>query len=347
MRPDNAAREETLLDFHLDRLEDDVRVWLEAELTRDAAFRAKSDRLGQILRPLDYWTVNSAPPNLADRILARVANSGATAPPPPVIPLERGVSPARRSRFGLGEVIAVAACIALLALVGVPGMAKFREESRRAVCRNNLASIFRGVSLYRRVFQDSLPFAGGETHNASWLPSSSSDASFASNSRHLYLIAKLNYGPTPDHFVCPSSPRGRPMKADQLCDYDDFPRAGNISYASLNLAGRQPNLRPPSTLAFLSDPNPLFVDARFNSSVDPDHTNSPAHGGRGQSVLLLNGTVRVMTKPVYGARRDNLWLAGKIRRYTGRETPTDKEDAFLIPGYPVTDPVIRARLLHN
>ena len=80
----------------------------------------------------------------------------------------------------------------------------------------------------------------------------------------------------------------------------------------------------------MSDPNPLFIGGRFQETVDPTHANSPAHGGRGQTVLLIDGSTRKLTSPIYGADRDNLWLVGDIRRYTGTETPTDAHAPFLI-----------------
>jgi hypothetical protein len=130
------------------------------------------------------------------------------------------------------------------------------------------------------------------------------------------------------------------MRADELANYDDFASSRNISYDSLNMAGDRPNLRPRIAMAYLGDPNPLFVNARFDSSVDPTRTNSKAHRGRCQRVLILDGSVIRLTVPVYGPKKDNLWLAGKIRRYVGTETPAGDDDAFLIPGYPNTDPIV-------
>ena len=75
MAQNEQSREELLLDLHLGQLDDDRRSWIEAELLRDAELRAASDRLGQMLRPLDYWTVTPPPPNLADRILRSIRGS--------------------------------------------------------------------------------------------------------------------------------------------------------------------------------------------------------------------------------------------------------------------------------
>lgn len=124
---------------------------------------------------------------------------------------------------------------------------------------------------------------------------------------------------------------------------DDFAGACNVSYASLNLAGTKPNLMPTTRIAYISDANPLFVGARFNASV-PYNANSPAHRGRGQNVLTLDGSSRWMKKPIYGPKHDNLWLIGNIRRYIGIEAPVSDDDVQLVPGYPVTDPAVSRTL---
>jgi len=344
MESDRDSVEETLLYWHLNRLDDEQRSWVEAELRRDAELRAKSDRLGQILQPLDHWRVAPGQPNLETKVLAHVERSGQASHVSPVLPMEGG----GRGRFpfvSLRDLVAVAACILLLIGVFVPGVSELRNRSQRAMCASNLRSIFGGVSSYQQAFAGSLPFAG-RPQGAYWLPAGARGRPYASNSRHAYLLVKFNYGPTPDDFICPGTKTGRPMRVDDLRAYDDFASACNVSYAMLNLAGPAPNLRPVMPIVYLGDTNPLFVGARFNPSVDPDKTNSPAHRGRGQTVLTLDGSVKWMTKPIYGPRRDNLWLIGNIRKYTGMEALTRDDDVQLVPGYPATDPAVCRELRH-
>ncbi|UCE60033.1 MAG: hypothetical protein JSU63_21645 [Phycisphaerales bacterium] len=333
--------DDLLLDLHLGRMDEQDRAWLASELLRDTTLRAKSDRLGALLRPLDHWTVPAPPANLADKVLTSIRRTEEDEQPS-VLPITEEASYSRPSLGSFRQVVAVAACI--IALVGVvgPGLSEVRARSHRARCASNLGSIFRGTTLYQQAFGGSLPFAGCEP-DAAWLPGSGTDRPYRSNSRHIFLIAKLNYGPQPKDFVCPSNGDDRPMRVDGLADYDDFKTARNISYGSLNLAGRRPNLRPPMPIPYMSDPNPLFVNASFNSAVDPNRTNTRAHRGKCQRVLILDGSVIRLTVPVFGPNRDNFWLAGKIRRYVGTETPTADNDAFLIPGYPTTDPLVQQK----
>lgn len=334
--------EELLLDWHLDRLGEPDRSWIEEELRRNAELRAKSDRLQRILEPLDNWGVPSPRPNLADKVLAYIEESVRKVEGAAPVPIS-GHGHIGGAFWSFRDLVAVAACLLLLVGVAVPGVTGLRSRAQRALCANNLGSIFHGVSSYRQDFAGALPFAG-VLANASWLPGGARDRPYGSNSRHVYLLVKLNHGPTPKDFVCPAARSAKPMRVADLAAHRDFARACNNCYDSLNLAGSSPNLRPRARTPYLSDVNPLFVGARFNASIDPDRTNSPAHGGRGQTVLTLDGSARWMTTPIYGPKRDNLWLIGNIRRYTGVESPTNRDDVQLVPGYPATDPAVCRKL---
>lgn len=326
-----SSRADLLLEFHLGILDESQRAWIETELIRDADLRAQSDRLRSTLRPLDFATVPAAPAGLVDKVLEALHRLHAESPR----------TMRRRSwgriRTGIGpfvlrrDFLAAAASIALLASVAWPGMAALRDQSRQAACMNNLGSIFQGVRIYQATFADSLPYAGASP--GGWLERGDGGP-VASNSRHLYLVAKLNYVPDPAQFVCPSMPGGAAMSKEQLARHDDFASARNVSYDALNQAGSRPNLRPAGNIAYVGDANPLFVGGTFHRGVDPYTTNSPAHRGRGQAVLLLDGSVNKLTSPVVD--RDNVWIAGDIREYTGTETPTDERDSFLVPGCPTS-----------
>ncbi len=341
MSNDEKHTADSLLDWHLDQLDAPERESIEAACRDDRELHVARDRLGSVLRPLDHWTTTPPASNLTERVLLHVARRADESEPILHLPPE----PAARPSWSVGsarDVLAVAACIALLVFVLVPGLSKLRSNSRRTMCSNNLSSIFRGASAYQASFGGALPFAGA-VPGASWLPTDGRDSPFASNSRHLYLLVKLDYDPKPEDFICPACPSDEPMLPSEIGMRNDFSKACNVSYASLNLAGTIPNLTPSRPIAYLSDANPLFVNARFNPSVDADRTNSRAHGGKGQMVLTLDGSARWMKTPIYGPQRDNLWLVGNIRRYTGVEAPTSQDDVQLVPGYPSTDPEVARR----
>lgn len=328
MSDDRNIPEYLLLDWHLDRLSGEERSWVEQELRKDAALRAKNDQLLRVLQPLDSWQTPPASAQFADRVLSYVRRSGGDwdttadweAPPTRSRPRERAWP-----FFRLREGAAVAACLLLLAGVMVPGISEVRFRSQRAACAENLGSLYRGLTAYQADFGGSLPYAGS-IQRASWLPKA--DAPFASNSRHTYLLGKLGFVAEPRDFLCPSAIEVEPESRNAA---DDF-AAGGLSFDTLNLAGDQPNLQPPPTVAYIADRNPLFVDGKFDESKDPSCTNSPAHRGRGQNVLTLDGKAEFTRTPILGTARDNVWLIDDVRTYDGTESPTRRDDSFLVPG---------------
>ncbi len=327
--------DDLLLDFHLDRLDAPRKQMLEERLRQDAQLRQRSSRIGRVLRPLDHWSVNAVPPELVDRILFA---SKTQVIPASSAAVSAAPTPSASRRFvPLRDFLAVAACLVLLFSVMIPGLSQARSMSRRVLCTKNLSSIYEATGMYRVESHESLPYAGHEP-GASWLPDGPPSAAFASNSRHVFQLLRSDFGLSPVSFVCPFNETAEVMSEQEVHRLDDFASSRNISFDSLNLAGPRPNLRPPVAIAYLSDRNPLFVGGRFNSMVDPE-SNSPAHGGHGQSVLMLDGNVQVLTSPVYAKpKKDNIWVAEDVRYYTGHETQTQPDDAFLIPGFPVSKP---------
>jgi hypothetical protein len=325
--------DDLLLEYHLNLLEAHHRKGVEVELERNSILRARSDRLRTVLRPLDLWSVTPPPANLAEKVLHRLERKHSSVS---TVAAAVGLSMGRRL-FRLRDLLAAAACIVLLCSIMVPALKEVRGRSRRAQCANNLSAVFSGLAVYQHDSFGSLPYAGSPT-DATWLPFGAADRRFQSNSRHLYLLLRSGGGPMPEHFVCPSRSDVAPMPNVDVGVFSDFATARNISYDSLNLSGANPNLRPSPSLAYLSDSNPLFVDGRFHAEVDPNTTNSPAHEGRGQTVLTLDGASQLVFSPVYRLGGDNLWVMEGVRHYTGVESPTRLDDAFLIPGFPVTDP---------
>jgi len=324
------SQEELLLDWNLERLTIEERAKLEEDLHEDSDLRETNLRLCKILSPLDQWTISPAPINLSEKILKK-SNLQKTlpyvTPTPAAPPIET-----RGRFFSMRDFVAAAACILLLVGVFIPGLSTIRDRSRQAACADNLGAIYRGTSTYQQEYIDSLPYAG-HIPGASWLPGTNRSIPYASNSRHTYLLVKYDYVETKD-FICPCDQNAGPMKVGDVDSYNDFISARNMSYDTINMAGVKPNLRPSKPVAYISDVNPLFVGARFNESVVPETTNSPTHRGRGQTVLLLNGTTQWLTTPYYGKQKDNLWLISNIRYYKGTESPIREDDVQLIPGSP-------------
>lgn len=333
MNHDGPNWDDLLLDLHLNQLDDEQRAQVSAELERDAALRARSERLGRILQPLDSWTLPPPPANLADRILSGARTSTGGSGNISFTRAHQGGS-AYRGSFRWSDLLAAAACILLLLTVFFPGLANLRSNARRQICAANLGSVFQGLASYQETFGGSLP-AAPQMPGASWLRGGASGVPYASNSRHVFLVLRLHHIARPEAFVCPSDSSGNPMRAEITDELVDFKRPANISYDALNMAGPVPQARQAASVAYMSDRNPLFVEGRFHENVDPYGTNSPVHtGGSGQNVMTLDGAVSWTSLPTYGSHRDNLWTAEGIRFYTGTEVQQDADDAFLVPSLP-------------
>lgn len=323
------GRDDQLLDLHLNQLSAEERLELERELAENEELRTRSERLGQILRPLDHWSVSAGPALLPEKVLRTV--SGARRIPRTTVAVGGSSSGGRWHFLAMRDFLAVAACLVLLMSVMLPGLSHVRSRTQRSVCTENLRSIYAGLGIYRHVFDESLPYAGGVA-SASWLPQASNAIPFSSNSRHVFRLLRSEIGLMSSNFVCPSL-GGAVETHEDLRYRDDFPTAESISYDSLNLAGSNPELRQvDADLAYLGDPNPLFLGRRFHADLDPDKTNSPAHAGVGQTVLLLDGSANMYYKPVANPQSDNFWTLKGVRNYVGTEVRRGSGDSFLVPG---------------
>ncbi len=353
--------EDLIIDRHLDQIDEDDRAWLAARADQDAALRNRDEAAGRILQRLDAHWAAPAPSNLTEKVLRYVeahraegvaepagsksAGAVSSTQEPARLPgmtsaSDRGY-PGRMVRFSLRDLLAVAACIGLFLGVMIPTMQRLHSHARRVQCVGNLESISQALSAYGREFGGALPHAGTLT-GASWLYAPPAGAPHLSNSRHPYLLVGFGYLPQESKFRCPSSPasgRAEPSGIDEaiaavIAPRDDFADPASCSYDSLNMAGPAPNLFDAPQQAYMSDTNPLFVNGVFRESVNPNNTNSPLHdSGTGQNVLQLDGAVNWLTSP-FRTRRDNLWLAGDLHHYTGTETQSDADDAFLVPATP-------------
>ena len=334
------SRDGQLLELMLGQLDESARTALEAELARDAGLRARRDRLMQLLLPLDAWPAEPVPLGLAERVIGRVRQVD-TLPDTIRFPTEAAATGGGRGwYFSLRDIVAVAACLLLAGTVLLPSVARLRGAAQQMACARNLGAIQQGTTLYQAAF-GGLPFAGNDG-GQSWLPTAGQQQPYQSNSRHVYLLIPTRLV-SAECFNCPADSQA--AQPDSLFDpkaYDDFPTRRHNSFDALNMAGPLPCPGSCPDLAYLADRNPLFVQGRFDDSRDPDWANSPSHAGRGQNVVFMDGRVEWMRKPVYGQRRDNLWVLDNVRTYTGTESRPDAHDAFLVPGFPKTDPDVKA-----
>ena len=299
------------------------RAEFQARSADDPQLACQVNALRRALAPLEAWKAPEPCASLVEDILHRVETTSpleyvaaSTAIPP-----EAAVSSPRRSIISLREVLALAACIGLLVSAFVPGVANMRSRQLQAMCGDNLAGFYQGVSQYAAEYDAFLP-SMPDAAAANWLHQPN---------RHHYLPAIRMRFLAPKVIFCPSTPDKVPDDGAVLKDPAAFlNRMSFRFYSTQNMNGPVLRFTARIRMPLAADTNPVFEGGRFH----PDATrpvNSRAHGGWGQNVLFLDGSTSFLRTPVYGNQADNIWQAENVQRYFGTETQRCATDAFLIP----------------
>jgi len=324
-----------LLDWHLGQLDADEEVQLRSRLTVEPQLANQHARLAAVFAALRTQHAVTAPADLVDRTLRRVAACGLPLRTRPADVLTRLVeqqsTPVLR-QGSLREILAAAAMIVLMVSVAVPSLLHLRERGQRMGCSANLAALGVGLQQYAQTFNASLPFVGWSPR-ASWAPSNDPGVEVVPNRRHVYPLLRAAFVTAPRLFICPGR-GGVPMPADQVSQRADFIDSSNVSYGYYNMAGVRPSLADSPELPILGDENPLFEDGfpLFDrlGLTRRERLNSRAHAGAGQNILTLDGHVKWTTTPSAGIDGDNIWTLQHVDEYRGTEGPTRSSDSHLI-----------------
>lgn len=321
---------EAMIDESVDRLHDENRRRLHAAIDSSAALRDEWTSIQETSRALSAWRVPEPPSDLATRVMARIAEHEEST----IIPFERAVAAADHRGGGpwlsVKEIVAVAASLALIVGIIVPGNKYARDHMQRTACMSNMQSIMAGLGGYQAMYDGAMPFAGPTPEGAHWRRDVPSGVRQASNTKHFYLLVSGNFV-APSVFVCPARPDAIAMASQHPDRFRDFPQAANCSYSTQNQIGPRPTIANVPGMAVLADTNPLF-DPLVRKLAPSYPTNSFSHAeGAGQNVLFRDGSARWEKKPTVGVGGDHIYKAGDRTRYTGTETPVAATDSFLIP----------------
>lgn len=244
----------------------------------------------------------------------------------------------------IADLVSVAAVLLFGAAVVIPVLSGIREQGRRAACSTNLGQTALAFASYASSNRDALPvvsagFGGGTSGGGgSWMQVGDPDHS---NSANLYALARLGYA-TLANLACPGNAHA--PHTQWATDAADWQRLEEVSYSYQNMFGpRQPNWRAPTRIVILADRSPVILRVIRRQPVYP-YENSPNHAGRGQAVLVNDGSSQWLTTPVMGQNDDNIWLPrhievkldqlrrfGRIDPLRGDEMPDDSDDVFLVP----------------
>jgi hypothetical protein len=235
------------------------------------------------------------------------------------------------------QILAAAAVFLLGLSLLMPVLERQQRESRRVACASNLGVAGQSMQQYAAAHNQAMPRGPVRPGDFWWnvgQPAAGENEPIRSNSAHLYILVRSRFLDA-DILTCPSNlyaPLGQ-----MTAEHRDWNRPQEVSFSYQNQYTAQPlrlDLNP--DLAVLADRNPLFIVQ--GGRIVYDQGASPAspsrvHGSRGQNVLSAGGNVAWTIRPLVPHRQsaDNFWTAVGVDQYTGRETPAEPDDSFLVP----------------
>jgi hypothetical protein len=243
----------------------------------------------------------------------------------------------------LAEAVAVAAGVVILSSIFVPVTRHMRATASQTACQANLSKIAQGVTQYAGENNNFLPAVATKAGNP-WWKVGSTEPQNQSNTRHVWLLVKKNYV-EPQVFVCPGGAGENLMKLNraQIANLADFPDRRYITYSFKLICEPNKALYPSNAMPLMSDINPIFETCLKNpgytskNEFDPItlsekllKINSSSHRGKGQNVMLSDGTVKFTSQRVFGQDND-IFTVKDQQVYRGTESPNSETDVFLVP----------------
>lgn len=252
------------------------------------------------------------------------------------------VTPTSRG-WRMSDMVSVAAMMLIGVSILWPTMSYMSQKGRQLACKTNMSSVASAMGLYAGNHRDSLPVATAGFGGTPWWNVSPDKPQ--ANSSNLFTLARTGYAKLKD-LACSGNPKAEVGEVKKGAY--DWSNLETISYSYQIMGGQE---RPswcrsrnaaPASIVVLADRSPVVLRAFHKESIDPME-NSPNHGGKGQFVLLADGSVNWMTTPER-ADGDNIWLPRAIEvliqqaakfhqtgRLEGVEVPFDAKDTFVGP----------------
>lgn len=296
----------------------------------DGERRPRAERLAATLSLLDHLGDDRPAGGLVNRTLQHVSQPGQQPGfDPPGDHLHDGGGGLSGLRLNVKD---VAAAVAIL-LVGVsllwPTLSSIRGTARQLACQSNLASAGAALASYGADHQGLMPATRARLGDPWWSTGHFDESDYAhSNSAHLFVLVAEDYIRL-GQLACPENPDA---VTERQPEWRDWPKAAAVSFSYQNqYAEQKPRLDRGPRIAVLADKNPFFEPGEYHREL-PRDANSPNHTRRGQNVLLTDGHVAWLTKPLLEGR-DNIFHAGAEGRdhYEGLESPVSADDSFLVP----------------
>lgn len=328
--------EDRLLAYHmgwLDRLECEK---VERLIAESPAAASRSKELQDTLAPLADFNALPVVDDLEEQVLSRVRREtgvsfGPVAQSVRLDPVSTEGGRILRFPFSPRELIVVAASVAIILTLVVPGFSKAAALAQRSACAENLRQIGEALGQYGFENSSQLPYAAQACPTGNWLAESGAGYRRLRNSSNRFLLLAQGFLPDASRYVCPADRQGLVMRFDDLSLFKDFAEPRNCSYDSQIMFGAGQRVSDHPQKVVFADSNPLF-DSPRGASLEPAELNSTVHSRlSGQNVLRLDQSAAWTTSPNVGVQNDNIWQIGTRSRYAGSELPQLATDSFLIP----------------
>ncbi len=300
-------------------------------------------KLKAALAPLEAVASEPCPDELAERTIWRLSNLARSSQLQlqQLLATEQARDVPTKSRlwWNLGKVAAAAAVIFIVVGTWFAPLDFIRQKSWQQRCQAQLGRIFWGLSNYISDHDGKLPSVATAA-GAPWWKVGDQGSKNHSNTRHIWLLVKLNYV-NPAGFACPGSKDVDILQLtpSQIKTYNDFPGRKYMTYSFRirchEAAGG--NLRCRKVL--MADLSPLFeklpqdYSRPFKLHLDKKllTLNSINHKRRGQNVLFGDGRVEFVKTRHTGISEDDIFTLQNTDIYQGCEVPSCEADAFLAP----------------
>ncbi len=249
------------------------------------------------------------------------------------------VSNSGRGSFSMrwSDLISIAATLLLVASVTIPVMSGVRSKAQKSLCFENMHAAANAFGLYAGSNRDMLPMATAG-FGPTWMDVGSTPD--RSNSSNLFTLVRTNNADL-DDLACPSNPNAATGEMEPgAWDWNSLAEV-SYSYRIMPPGGmRASAIAQPVGVVLLADRSPVVLRVARRQPVIPEE-NSPNHRGKGQHMLMLDGSSEWTQSPVL-ENSDNIWLPRPIEQIIhqarsklgiikGSEQPDGPTDAFVGP----------------
>jgi len=347
MTPINRTPEDLVFDYALGLTSEQETTEAERLVATDPKLAHIYQTLRDAVEPLDSFEVEACPDSLAEQTISGLkqeARSGAGQERLEQLIKAEQVGTARiKIPFwrNWGDIAAVAAVLVLFVGVVLPALGFTRQRYWQQRCQAQLGGIHEGMARYVSEHDGQLPRVA-TAPGSPWWKVGYQGAENHSNTRRAWLLVKQGYV-EPSRFVCPGR---RSQEIDfaglDVSRYNDFPQRNYIHFSVRVGCPDEKKADMVARRVLLADMNPLAEQLPTDYSAKLTlrmcqellTSNSTNHNGRGQNVLLDDGSVEFTRRRYTSVSEDDIYTLSEMAdgcEVRGCEVPSCETDAFLAP----------------